>query len=208
MYKILSAIVIFLITIRGFSQTGNDTILLLNGNEIITNIIDTTNASLSFKNPKRPKKNIVIENDRVFSIRNKSGEIIIYIYDTVIGNEFTINEMRYFIHGEQDAQKNYRATGAFWGNLFVGAGAGLTGFFFCPVIPFAFTALSGIPKVRIKKNTVSDPEYLNHPEYLMGYVRVADKKRKISSLVSGGIGLGLGLTTFFILKNNDAEILK
>lgn len=208
MYKTLSAIVIMLFTVPGFSQSGNDTILLLNGNTIITNIIDTANASVSFKNPKHPAKNIVIENERIFSIRNSNGENIIYSYDTILGNEFTIDEMRYFIKGEQDAQKGFKARGAFWGNLFIGAGAGVTGFFFSPAVPFAFTALAGVPKVKIKKNTVSDPEYLNHPEYLMGYQRVADKKRKIKSLVSGGIGLGIGLGTFFILKNNDAELLK
>lgn len=208
MYKTLSIIAIMLFAIPAFSQSGNDTILLLNGTTIITNIIDTTNASVSFKNPKHPKKNIVIENDRIFSIRNNNGETLIYSYDTILGNEFTIEEMRYFIRGEQDAQKGFKARGAFWGNLFVGAGAGLTGFFFCPIAPFAFTALSGVPKVKIKKGTVSDPECLNHPEYLMGYQRVGDKKRQLRSLVSGGIGLGVGLGTFFVLKNNNAELLK
>ncbi|MGQ0828554.1 MAG: hypothetical protein ACT4ON_09185 [Bacteroidota bacterium] len=208
MHKTLSIIAIILFTFKGFSQIGTDTILLLNGNIIITNIIDSTGGSVSFKNPKKPKKNTVIENDRIFSITDSTGENIIYTYDTIIGNEFTIEEMRYFIRGEQDAQKGFKAKGAFWGNLFVGAGAGITGFFFSPAAPFIFTALSGVPKVKIKKECVSDLECLNHDAYLMGYERVADKKRQLRSLVSGGIGLAAGLTTFFILKNNDAELLK
>jgi len=208
MYKTLSLVAIMLFVFQGFSQTGTDTILLLNGNVIIASIIDTADGSVSFKNPKHLKKISVIENERIFSITNGKGENIIYSYDTVIGNEFTVDEMRYFIRGEQDAQKGFKARGAFWGNLFVGTGAGLTGFFFSPIAPFVFTALSGIPKVKIKKKCVSDMECLNHPAYLMGYERVADKKRQIRSLVSGGIGLAAGLTTFFILKDSGNELLK
>ncbi len=208
MYKTLSTIAFLLIAFVGFSQTGTDTIVLLNGSSVITNIIDTTNGSVSFKNPKKSKKNSVIENDRIFSINNSKGETIIYTYDTILGNEFTIDEMRYFIRGEQDAQKGFKARGAFWGNLAVGAGAGATGLFFSPIAPFAFSALVGIPKIKIKKKTVSNPDYLNHDAYLMGYERVARKKRQLRSLLSGGIGLGLGLGTSFILKNNNAELLK
>ena len=89
----------------------------------------------------------------------------------------------------------------------LGAGAGFTGSFLCPLVPFAFTALSGLPlpKVKIKKGTVSNPDYLNHQTYLLGYDRVARKKRKISSLIGGGIGLGVGLGTYFILKANHSE---
>jgi hypothetical protein len=208
MYKTLSTITLLLFSIASFSQTGSDTILLLNGYTIITSNIDTTNGSVSFKNPKKSKKNIVIENDRIFSINNSKGETLIYSYDTIIGNEFTVDEMRYFIHGEQDAQKGFKARGAFWGNLAVGAGAGVTGLFFSPIAPFAFSALVGIPKIKIKKGTVSNLDYLNQPSYLMGYERVARKKRQLRSLVSGGLGLGLGLGASFILKNNNSEVLK
>ncbi len=211
MNKPLSAISIFLFTCHvhtGFSQTGNDTILLLNGTTVITSIVDTANGIVKIKDPKNPNERIMIENDRIFSINNSKGETILYGFDSIIGNEFTVDEMRYFIRGEQDAQKGFKARGAFWGNLVVGGGAGVTGLFLSPVAPFAFTALVGIPKVKIKKNTVSNPEYLTHESYLMGYTRVASKKRKLQSLIGGGIGLVAGLATSFILRANDAELIK
>lgn len=196
----------FFFSKNGASQNGNDTILLLNGGIVITTVIDTTNGTTVFKNPKNQMKTFAIENDRIFSISNSKGEFIIYEYDTIVGNEFTIDEMRYFIRGEQDAQKSFKARGAFWGNILIGAGAGVTGSLLSPIVPFAFSALVGLPKIKIKKKGVSNLEYLNHETYLMGYERVARKKRKIKSLIGGGVGLGVGLGTYFILKANNAEL--
>lgn len=189
-----------------FSQNGKDTILLLNGAVVIGTVMDTLNGVTTIKNPKDSTKNELIENDRIFSITNANGESIMYVYDTIIGNEFTIDEMRYFILGEQDAEKGYKAKGAFWANMLIGAAGGVTGSFLCPIPPFAFTALSGLPRVKIKTSSVSNIDYIKHDTYIMGYERVARKKRKLSSLVGGGIGIGVGIGTFFILKSTNNEI--
>lgn len=190
---------------RGFSQEGKDTVLLLNGDVVICNVIDTTGGVTSIKNPRNPNKNIIIENDRIFSIRNSSGESIIYVYDTLAGNEFTVEEMRYFMHGEQDADKNFKARGSLVIGAAVGVLSGITGSFLCPIPPFAFVALTGIPKVKIRHETVSDPEFLKHDTYIMGYERVARKKRKIRSLIGGGAGLLVGLGTYGILKETGND---
>lgn len=175
---------------------------------MICSVIDTTNGLTSIRNPKNPKRNIVLENDRIFSITNNKGESVIYEYDTVIGNEFTVDEMRYFIRGEQDADKNFKANGCLAIGAVVGVLSGITGSFFSPIPPFAFTALSGLPKVKIKASTVSNPEYLKHDPYLMGYERVARKKRKFKSLIGGGIGLVAGIGTFIGLKASGNELWK
>jgi hypothetical protein len=190
-----------------FSQ-GMDTVLLLNGDVVICNVIDTSGGFTSVKNPKNPQKNIMLENDRIFSIKNTSGETLMYVYDTVIGNEFTIDEMRYFIHGEQDADKNFKANGCLILGATIGLLSGATGSFFSPIPPFAFTALSGIPKIKIRKETVSNQEYLTHDSYLMGYERVAKKKRKLKSLIGGGLGLVAGVGTFIGLKASGNELWK
>ena len=209
MFKTFSKITAFLfilISANCFSQKGKDTILLLNGTIVIANVIDTTNGVTSLRNPKDSTKNDIIENDRIFSITNNKGESIMYVYDTVIGNEFTIDEMRYFILGEQDAEKGFKAKGAFWGNLVLGAASGITGSFLCPIPPFAFVALSGLPFIKVKHTSVSNREYLKHDTYLMGYERVGRKKRKISSLIGGGIGLGAGIGAAVILKSTHNDL--
>lgn len=188
------------------AQENKDTVLLMNGDAVICTVIDTTNGLTSIKNPKNPKKNITLENDRIFSIKYPSGEVVMYVYDTLIGNEFTVDEMRYFIYGEQDADHNFKAKGCLFIGAAVGLLSGVTGSFLCPIPPFAFAALSGIPKVKIKHSTVSNPEYLKHDPYLMGYERVARKKRKLKSLIGGGIGLAVGLGTFGVLKSTGNEL--
>ena len=211
MLKISSIISILLLVLAAnsaFSQVPSDTVLLLNGSSIVATVIDTANGVTTIKNPKGGKGNFAIENDRIFSIKNSKGEQIIYVYDTIIGNEFTIDEMRLFIKGEQDAEKGFKAPGALICNIVIGAAAGVTGYFLCPIPPFAFIALSGLPKVRIRHSTVSNLEYLKQESYLNGYERVARKKRKINSLIGGGIGLGVGLGTYFILKSSDNELIK
>ncbi|HEX8516742.1 MAG TPA: hypothetical protein VF868_11120 [Bacteroidia bacterium] len=213
--QILLSFTLVIFILPGFSQDtagiyhGNtDTVLLLNGETMICSVIDTTNGLTSIRNPKNPKRNIVLENDRIFSITNNKGESVIYEYDTVIGNEFTVDEMRYFIRGEQDADKNFKANGCLAIGAVVGVLSGITGSFFSPIPPFAFTALSGLPKVKIKASTVSNPEYLKHDPYLMGYERVARKKRKFKSLIGGGIGLVAGIGTFIGLKASGNELWK
>jgi hypothetical protein len=211
MFRTLQLFTVFILLITATSassQETKDTVTLLNGDVIICTVIDTTNGLTSIKNPKKTTKNILIENDRIFSIRNKNGESIIYTYDTLIGNEFTIDEMRYFIYGEQDADKNFKANGCLAIGAAVGVLSGITGSFFSPIPPFAFTALSGLPKVKIKKSTVSNLEYLNHDPYLMGYERVAKKKRKLKSLIGGGLGLVAGIGTFIGLKSSGNDIWK
>ena len=197
---------LFIRCLNGLSQENKDTVILLNGDAVICTVIDTTNGVTSIRNPKNPKKDIIIENDRIFSIRNSKGESVMYVYDTVLGNEFTVDEMRYFIFGEQDANKGSKASGSLALGAAVGLLSGLTGSFFCPIPPFAFIALTGIPKVKIRHETVRDLSYLEHTPYIMGYERVARKKRKIKALLGGGVGLAAGLGTFFILKSTGNNL--
>ncbi len=210
MFKYFSTTLIWLILVifskSTHAQTGKDTIRLLNGAVVVATVIDTLNGVTTIKNQKDSTKNDIIENDRIFSISNENGESIMYVYDTILGNEFTIEEMRYFMVGEQDAEMGFKARGAFWGNLVLGAAGAVTGSFLCPLPVFAFSAASGLPRVNVKHNTVSKIDYIKHDTYIMGYERVARKKRKISSLIGGGAGIVAGLGGFFILRATDNEI--
>jgi hypothetical protein len=78
-----------------------------------------------------------------------------------------------------------------------GIAAGITGSFYGPVLPVGYTALVGVPKVRIRHSTVSDVRYLDSDAYILGYEREARGKRRIYALIGTGIGLFLGYGTYF-----------
>lgn len=157
--------------------------------------------------PQKLRKSKTVDSDRIFSITTKDGECLVYVQDT-LGNELSLEEMRYYIAGQQDARKAIKGRGGFWANMAVSAGAGVTGSFLTPVVPFAVAGLLGLPRVKIKEGSVTNPESLNHDAYLMGYEHEGKRKRKLKALIGGGIGLFIGFGTSIILKATGDEILK
>ena len=204
----ISLILILLTLNKGFAQTKKDTILLLTG-DILTGVIsEVTPVFLTIKDSDKITEGASIETERIFSYTNKSGEHVLYTVDSALGNEFTVAEMRYFMRGEQDGKKGFKARPAFYTNMLVGIAGGLSGTFFFPIPAFTFAALAGLPKVKIKKSSVRYPSDLNHPTYRMGYERMARRNRKIQSLIGGGIGIVAGLGTFLILQNHDIQLVE
>lgn len=192
---------------KSFSQNSNDTLLFINGTRVISTITDTANGLTTYIHPKKPKKSKTVDSDRIFSVTNKEGERLVYKQDTV-GNELTVEEMRYYIAGQQDARKAIKGRGGFWTNMALSAGAGVTGSFLTPIVPFAVAGLLGLPRVKIKAGSVTNPESANQDAYMMGYEHEGKRKRKVKALIGGGIGLFIGLGTSVILKASGDEILK
>lgn len=113
------------------------------------------------------------------------------------------------MYGERDARKGFKARGALIGSGLVGAASGGLGLFFAPIFPFGYMGLSGITKVKIKHSTISNPNYIDHDAYILGYERVSRSKRRIQSLIGGTIGLAVGYGLYFgVLKNNLPSTLK
>lgn len=191
-----------------FSQEKKDTVLLLSGESISGKVVRIDDENLVMKESENVVREFNIDRERVFSYTTSSGEKVLYTYDTLAGNYFTVQDMRYFIRGEQDGKRGFRAKPAFYTNMLIGAAGGITGSFFFPIPAFTFAILVGIPKVKINKNTVRRQEDLDHIPYIMGYERMARRNRKIQALVGGGIGIVAGLGTFLILQGSDTQLIK
>ena len=191
-------------------STTKDTILLIDGKVIITSVIDTAEGLLNFINPKNAKKISSVELEDVFSIKNLQGEKVIYepcCKDSVT-NDYSVEDMRLYILGEQDGRKTKMVRAPFVANLILSAGAGVTGSFFSPIAPFLFTAIFSRQKVKIVKESMPNSSLLDSEVYLDGYKQEAFKKRNIQTLMGGGIGLMLGIGTSFILKANNIDLIK
>lgn len=208
--KTAGILILFLSFKLTFSQssTVQDTIYLMNGHVIGEKVVDTILGAITIIDPKKPSKKIHYELEQLYMVRFADGyKRYYYMQDTTIGNWFTRDEMWMYMKGETDARKGFKARGALIGAGIVGVMGGMTGTFWGPVAPYGFMALSGITKVKIKHETISNPMYVESDAYILGYERVARQKRKIKSLIGGTIGLGIGYGLYALLHSHYPETI-
>lgn len=138
---------------------AQDTLVLINGRIIPVLSVDLQEYRIAYRKiPKEPKiKKVELQEvtsekkksrlrtmdpERVFSIKYKDGsEKIIYRPDSLDPLEFTQEQMRLFIIGEQDATKYYKNhlnKGIGFG---LGAGAGFLGFYGIAIPPLYATIM-------------------------------------------------------------------
>ncbi|MGZ3885018.1 MAG: hypothetical protein ACXVPD_12730, partial [Bacteroidia bacterium] len=175
-----------------------DTIILLNGNVIVAPVVDSSLGAVTVPDPKKPSKRLHYEFDDIFCVHYAKGyKHYFYSQDTLRSNWYTRDEMYMFTKGEADARKGFTARGAAISAGLLGFFGGATGTFFGPVLPYGFMALSGVPKIRIRHSTISNPNYIDYDTYILGYERTSRYKRRIKSLVGGTIGIALGYVAYF-----------
>jgi hypothetical protein len=200
----LSGIAVFLFALLssfwGGSQT-KDTIFLMNGHVIGAKVIDTLLGAVTILNPAKETEKVHYEWDQLYMVKFANGDKrYYYVQDSALNNWFTRDEMWMYMKGENDARKGFKAKGALVGSIIAGLAGGMTGSFWGPIAPYTFMALTFIPKVRIKHETVSNPNYLESDAYLMGYERVSRQKMKTRSLIGGTAGLLVGYGLYVLLN--------
>lgn len=190
--------ILFLLVQVGFAQKKPaDSLFLMNGRIVVSPVIDTLFGAATFVDPEDSTKRSHIENDQLFAIKYHNGDVFYYYVQDTISNWFSRDEMWMFMVGERDARKGFKPMGSMLGAMGCGIAAGITGSFYGPVLPVAYTACVGLPKVRIRHSTVSDVRYLDSDAYILGYEREARAKRRIYALIGTGVGLLLGYGTYF-----------
>lgn len=200
--------VLLLAGISTFSQTTaiKDSVYLLNGQIVSENVLDTLLGAVTIINPDKPEKKLHYELDDIYMVSYKTGyRRYYYSQDSLKNNWFTRNEMWYFMIGERDARKGFKARGALIGSGIAGLVGGMSGTFFAPVLPYGYLALVGIPKVKIRANTISNPVNVDYDAYILGYERNARQKRRIQSVIGGTAGLIIGYGLYALLHNYYPE---
>jgi hypothetical protein len=180
-----------------------DTVYLMNGLSIGQKIIDTTFTTVTINHPKKIGKKIHYEWDQLYMIRFANGnKRYYYSQDSSINNIFTRKEMWMYMKGENDARRGFKARGALITSGILGFLGGASGTVFGPLAPYGFMALTGVTKIRIKHETISNPVFIESDAYILGYERVARQKRKTKSLLGGTIGLVVGYSFFAVFRSN------
>jgi hypothetical protein len=174
----------------------------MNGNLVVEKVLDTLLGAVTIYHPTKTFKKIHYEYDDLYGIFYGNGsKRYYYRQDTARYNWFTRDEMLMFTRGERDGRKGFKATGSLIGAGLLGFVGGASGSFFAPIFPYGFMAMCGLPKVRIKHSTISNPAYIDYDPYILGYERTARYKRRMKSLVGGTVGLVAGYLFYFALKD-------
>lgn len=189
------------------SSSAQDLILKMSGHEIVCKITEVNDFEVRYevKNKRGKLRSIASPRSDIFSITQKdSTENIFYSQDSFIGDDFTVQEMRIYIAGEQDALAGYdpRPT------TYVGFGLGAAGGYLAEgglitplIIPVTYTLFQLVPKVKIREKTITNPNHRYDEIYAMGYESVARSRKVLGGLKGSSIGAVLGVVVYFIVQN-------
>ena len=200
-YIILAFTLFFCNHSYGQNQSPLSQLHLMNGKVMTVQLTDTSGANIFFdvKLPNGKIKSKSLYTDQVFSIVSSDGiEKVLYRYEEIIGNDFTVDEMRYYIYGESDALNGYNGKPTFWAGMALGAGGSyaLGGGFIPFTIPLAYTGGMQIPFIKIRAKTITDQEYTYHPTYALGYEKSARTRKTMNALIGSLIGVAIGGTLY------------
>lgn len=184
-------------------------ILLLGGQSFNGKLIEEQEEKFIFEvvNKKGKTKTIGILSDRIFSITTNQVEKIYYEVDTNDEDLYSVEEMRMYIYGQQDAAAHHKTS---FTVLAAGAVSASLGFVFgadnnallltSPV----FGALAGgaVTRNQPKPENARDPQVLSDPAYVDGYIKAARTKKILNSIKAGIVGGIVGSFTGLIYANN------
>lgn len=182
------------------------TLLRMSGNEIRGSVISVDGIDIVMETPRkrRKPKRLELHKSEVFSLNfhdRQSGEWVPYAPDPVLGDDLTVDEMRIFIAGEQDARRGFKVWPTTLGGFLVGAGSAILadgGLLFTIVPPLAYSAFPLLPVIRIQGASISRPEHKFNEVYALGYERVARPKKLVGAMKGTGLGLLVGIATYFV----------
>ena len=176
---------------------AQDKINLMNGQVLEGKVLGQSTLEVRYQVPKGAR---LVERteptEGVFSVTDSLGaERVWYFKDTMIGNDYTVPEMRWFINGERDARKGYRPVLPVLGGFVVGAGLpmghGLD--VNSRLLPPVYAGLMAWPRVYVTQGSITDPNMEGDPVYATGYSAVGRSKRVVNSLLSTAVGVAVGL---------------
>ncbi len=152
----------------------------------------------------------VIHKEEIFSFVKKTGgeEIVFESFEADNAN-FTVENMRIYIQGEQAAWKNSKTGFATLSSFIMGAVSPVllsslgTNYLFYSPVPIAFTNFMVGLTIPTEKSVIRKyPQMGTNGFFAEGYRYTAKSKRLNNSIKSGLIGLGVGIISSLILANN------
>ncbi|MEZ4756275.1 MAG: hypothetical protein R2817_05565 [Flavobacteriales bacterium] len=203
-------ILLTLALLAAVGLNAQDNILLMNGRVITAKVLGQSTLEIRYlvPNGKAPPRERQEPTEDVFSVTDSLGrERIWYFYDTVFGNDMSVDQMRSYIKGQQDARDGYKPTWTTVGGFVFGAGTviaanlEMNAFFLPPIYAVAMT----LPRVNVTRGSIRDPYMEGNEDYAYGYARVGRTKRVVRGLLSTFAGIGTGLLVRQLVINPNLE---
>jgi hypothetical protein len=191
------ALILLVMTGLFFPASGQNKILLLSGKTIETEHFSVGDEYLSYKKSSGKKLLGTLDKYDVFSVTDSAGNENL-IYQPADSLDFTVDEARNYILGEQAAFSVYKKPATAWSSAIIGAGSSILAFYALPV-PMVYAVVLGRfnPKVQNVPSNI-DPAIASSEPFVYGYKRSARNLKIQRSLKWGYISLGLGLTGLLI----------
>jgi hypothetical protein len=205
---LLLPILLFLLGAGVHAQS--DTLLLMNGQKIGGRVLGQSTLEVRYlefgRNGRIKERSEPTES--VFSVTDSLGrEKVWYFHDTVFGNDFTVDQMRWYIKGEQDARKGYKPFWPMAGGFLVGAGATI-GFNLevnSLMLPPIYGGLMVLPRVHVTPGSLTDLSLEGDEHYAYGYARQGRGRRVTRSILSTFAGVVVGLAVRQLIINPNLE---
>ncbi|MBL7964479.1 MAG: hypothetical protein JNM31_11635 [Flavobacteriales bacterium] len=184
---------------------AQDRILLMSGHVVDCRLLGASTLEIRYEIQRKDKLLTRTEpTENVFSTRDSLGrEKVWYFQDTLFGNYFTVDQMRWFIKGEQDARDGYRPIVPMIGGFVVGAGLvmALDLEIMAIPIPMVYAGIMALPRVHVTRGSIRDPLMEGDPYYAAGYAQVGRTKRVVKTLISSAVGTAVGLAVRQLIIN-------
>ena len=204
-------VLIFLVSLAtAVLVRGQDHILLMNGQIIDAKVIGQSTLEVRYALITGNKvKERAEPTESVFSVTDSLGvEKVWYFQDSLFGNEFSVQQMRHYIRGEQDARKDKRFILPMIGGFVTGAGL-VIGFdmeIMALLIPPVYVGAMALPRVRVSSKSIERHPLMDGDNYYAyGYANAGKGKRIIRSLLSSAVGVAVGYgVNQLVIKPNRA----
>jgi hypothetical protein len=204
LFMLIRIALLVLFIILHSRMSAQHLLTLMNGREMECAVLGDSGTVLLVQLTK-PSGRVIkreIPKSDIFSLKMADGkEQIFYMKDEMIGDIYSVDEMRFYLAGENDARQNFTAWPTFAVGFALCTGISLfggDGYITAVGPPILYTLLQLAPKIKIREKTMSHPDYKYNDIYADGYEPPA-RTRKLSRAMEGAfLGSATGVTCWFL----------
>ncbi|NND95038.1 MAG: hypothetical protein HKN45_09240 [Flavobacteriales bacterium] len=157
-------------------------------------ITDDSGANVFFdlERKKNKRRSLNLYKAEIFSVTKRGeAEVIFYAKDPDIGYDLSIQEMRYYMSGQDDARQGYDPWPSMAGGFAFGAATVfyLEGGYVPFLTPFIYGFSMQIPYIKIKESSIRDKRNTISDFYVEGYNKTARSKKLLSNFAATMAGV-------------------